>query len=342
MKQNTLYDISTWNKFIESKPQKGSRPNNIYENPKDGDLYYFKQSKARMPTEIWSEIIASKIGQLMGFNVLDYNIAINKEGVLGCLSKSMINKEINEELYHGVDILNDHLLGFIRSDKPVQSFQDLQKICANRYFEGFLGKFLEMIIFDAVIGNTDRHTENWAFIVINNYKLVSQNLEYTSHEGFFDILLKKLGLRKTQPLVKYINQPVVKHIKKYTFSPIYDSGCCLGREKTEAEIQKISKDTVFINNYLRKANSDISWDGTKISLLDLVSKINQEMPDRVKGIGKNMLAADIEGKIKRMIIEIDQDIEEKTTEVSLSKARKEFIINLLLARLSNVKKIIYG
>jgi len=56
------YNISNWNLLIAFKPQKGSRPNNIYENPLTGDYYFFKQSKANFPTEIWSEIIASKIG----------------------------------------------------------------------------------------------------------------------------------------------------------------------------------------------------------------------------------------------------------------------------------------
>ncbi len=149
--------MQVWN-----KPQKGSRPNNIYENPQTGELFYFKQSKSNYPSEIWSEIIASKLGQLFHFNVLDYNFAFDNE-IVGCLSKSMIEKDKGEELYHGVDILSDYVKGFEITAKPICSFQDWEHICShNEQFSSFVENFIETIIFDAIIG-------------INHLKIVLQN-----------------------------------------------------------------------------------------------------------------------------------------------------------------------
>ena len=159
-----FYDISNWIWQDWNKPPKGSRAQSILEDPQTRETYYFKESKDIFPSEIWSEIISSKIGQMIGFNVLDYNVAVY-ENKLGCLSKSMILKSEGETLYHGVDILNDNLEEFEISDKPLYSFQDLQRLCSeNHTFERFIDNFIEIILFDALVGNTDRHTENWAFI----------------------------------------------------------------------------------------------------------------------------------------------------------------------------------
>ena len=74
----TFTDITTWQKrnFVSTG---GTRAKFISLNEK-GEIFYFKGSKeapdgsTRYPQEFWSEIISSKIGQMLGFKMLDYNI----------------------------------------------------------------------------------------------------------------------------------------------------------------------------------------------------------------------------------------------------------------------------
>ena len=65
------YDVTGWEKMLWDTPAKGTRPNRFVEKPETGELYFFKESKkdktgekTLYPSEIWSEIIASKVGQL--------------------------------------------------------------------------------------------------------------------------------------------------------------------------------------------------------------------------------------------------------------------------------------
>lgn len=68
-----VVDISKWNikEWIQTL---GSRNKLYVENPENEKLYFFKESIERFPSEFWSEILASKIGQKLGFNMLDYNV----------------------------------------------------------------------------------------------------------------------------------------------------------------------------------------------------------------------------------------------------------------------------
>jgi hypothetical protein len=97
-----LYNISDWSEQSWWNTG-GTRDKKIYLNPDDGELYYFKQSFKKgqrdFKHEFWSEIIASEIGMILGFDILRYDIAIHGE-VVGCISKSMIS-QASEELVEG-------------------------------------------------------------------------------------------------------------------------------------------------------------------------------------------------------------------------------------------------
>ncbi len=97
-----LYNITEWSEqpWLNTG---GTRNKKNYLNPADNELYYFKQSLKREKKdykyEFWSEIIAYEIGQMCGFNILPYHVAVRGKEV-GCISKSMINPD-KEELVEG-------------------------------------------------------------------------------------------------------------------------------------------------------------------------------------------------------------------------------------------------
>lgn len=296
-----LYNISEWILQQGDFPPTGSRPNTIYENPQTNLRYYFKQSKPGMPkSEFWSEIIASKFGQMLGYNVLDYNIGLHKD-ILGVLSESMIDKEeCCTFLYHGIDILKDYLPNFqIQSGKnPTYSFQDIVYICNASDNKEFITNFAEMILFDAVIGNTDRHTENWAFI---------------NNEGI------------------------------YRFSPIYDSGSCLSSKIAEEDLEKYlaNENMQEIRNYhYNTVRSEMQWSKKKVSLFELVKKVNIEVPHILKYHAHKLFDIANKRNIENLVLNIDNNLKLSGLDSLLSQNRKQFIIKTLNQRTTFLKEIL--
>ena len=198
---------------------------------------------------------------------MDYNIGYDANNqVIGCLSKSMIDKEQAQTLYHGVDILKDYIESFEVTNKPIYSFQDLQKLCTKHTdFELFLENFVEIIVFDAIVGNTDRHTENWAFITDNTKEKIS-------------------------------------------FSPIYDSGSCLGREIAERKIEDYLKNPDKIIQYIDKGMSEIRWNDSHLNLFETAQKAVNEFPDISKKILKKIKDFEKTKSIKNIVNQIDTNL----------------------------------
>ena len=167
----TYIDVTDWI-FMVYQNTTGSRSKKIIVNPLTHNEYFFKGSKElpdgeiRYPTEFWSEIVSSKIGQYLKFNILDYNIGYNAKGTqkIGCLSKSMVLNSENKLTEGKV-----YLTGFKSSynpekDKKDYTFQFIRETLKFFNYENYINNLLEIIVFDALIGNSDRHQENWGII----------------------------------------------------------------------------------------------------------------------------------------------------------------------------------
>ena len=345
-----LYEISEWTVQPWNKPQKGSRPNNIYENPATGELFYLKLSKANFPSELWSEIIASKLGQALGFDVLDYNIGYDANNeVIGCLSKSMIDKEKMQNLYHGVDILKDYIETFEVTDKPIYSFQDLQTLCTKHTdFELFLEKFIEIIIFDAIVGNTDRHTENWAFITNFSWEVApikSVEVVLPKKKRSIKKILSSLFKNEAPEIPTAIPFEFSINLnltikEKFSFSPIYDSGSCLGREIAEKKIEDYLKNPDKIKQYIDKGMSEIRWNDTHLNLFETAQKVTNEFPDISDKIFSKINDFEKNENIKNIVNQIDRNLINKVTNTFLSIERKKLITEILEKRLEKVKLIL--
>lgn len=329
-------NVSDWvnNEWIS--PSKGSRPLKILSHPESDDEYFFKQSTIKYPAEFWSEVIASEIGRAAGIDVLPYDIA-SYNGVLGCLSKSMTPNPLSQ-LYHGVDVLRDYISDFEITAKPVHSFQQLMTLCENNpEFTLFKRNFIDMIIFDALIGNTDRHTENWAFL---------QRLTVEPEEAIQNLVIEPVKKDLHYYFSRLINRPlnhrlkgdINLHIKKdIIFSPIYDSGSCLGRELTEEKMKQLAVDEKMVASYLNKSNQEIRWNGQKMNCFDIIRNILEIEAVLVKEAMQSLCTNLDEKKIVQIVDGIDQDIIGKVDETFLSLQRKSLIKVLLLARFERLK-----
>jgi hypothetical protein len=335
-----FYDISDW----QEKPHfqtGGTRDKAIYEHPKTGDLYYFKTSLKKevidYKCEFWMEIIASEIGKELGFNTLQYDIACHK-GITGCLSKSMIDTNVNK-LSEGVNYLRGFDPNYNPDDKDSYSrytFAFIEKALDDYRLKDSMINLVKTVIFDSLIGNGDRHQENWGFIVPNMAEPDIKKLNKSIDNKLFRLIYHILGQRKHKEYLKVLE--TIKGI----FAPIYDSGSCLGRELSEDKVEKMLADNQMLDAYLNRDRCEIRWEDEKISHFDLLKQIKQKtvykntVISTIKEVSK---AFNIE-RIKIIVENIDKFLPETLKENKLSDKRKELILKFVSLRFERLKQIL--
>lgn len=342
-----FYDITKWNEkpFFNTK---GTRNKCVISNPDDDSVYFFKTSMLKKgknyKPEFWSEIISSEVGVLLGFNVLEYNIAKHGEEI-GCISKSMNTEE--ECLTEGVGILTGYDNTYDPENKSSYSTYTFHFI--KSAIESFdLGEHVEniikTIIFDSLIGNSDRHQENWGFIT--PYK----EAELTGEEANHVFSKLKDSFKQIKDLLKK-NESIEPnaHVKVKIlrmdgdYAPIYDSGCCLAREKSEDAVRQMLSDEAMFNSFINRGKSEIRWGdkGEKINHFDLVSNIKIEFPEIVENAINNVISLYNENKIRDIVFNIDKELpKDLQEEHGLSVSRKELIFRLINERFRRLKKIV--
>lgn len=229
----TFLNVTSWN-VLHHLNTKGTRDKNIIVEPETQLHFFFKGSKMTLKGEIryekefWSEIVSSKVGQLLGFKMLDYNIAYNELHIqkIGCISKTMVNLDVNE-LKEGVNYLTGYDSDYNPDDKEDQKKYTFNFICESlihHNLKEYITDMVNLIIFDSIIGNSDRHQENWGIITISQKsQQIAESITKDKTSSQIISTITSLFKNKDENMLKHLVQPLHK------FSPIYDSGCCLGR-----------------------------------------------------------------------------------------------------------------
>ena len=89
------------------------------------------------------------------------------------LSKFFLKK--GESLYHGIDLFKEYLnddklveeIAAARQEQHLYTFQAVLDAVSDRFpdqFDGIMRGIVEMLTFDALVGNNDRHPANWGVI----------------------------------------------------------------------------------------------------------------------------------------------------------------------------------
>lgn len=347
-----LFDINSWSEQPWWNTG-GTRDKKIYQNPENGEIYYFKQSykKGQMDYkhEFWSEIIAYEVGVSCGFNVLRYDIAIRKD-IVGCISKSMIDPT-SEELVEGGKYLQavDNTFKPENTDtRNLYSFRLIVKSLYTLRLEKYIPSIIELIVFDALIGNSDRHQENWAVInkhttLSRSFAEVSVSVEKDDFVGFPNFLKKlvKLIYTKKGKIRTEIAQARLMMPKETHFAPIYDSGCSFGRELTDERVTLLLKDSQAFNSYVQKGKSEIHWEGKKISHFELIRNIAaiDDFQEYVKCTLKRLVEKFHDEEVAKNVLCVDAELLKVGNQKILPQERKELIVKLLISRFSILDKI---
>lgn len=204
---------------------------------------------------------------------------------------------------------------------------------------------IKTIIFDSIIGNSDRHQENWGFIT--PYKETELTNEEANHifsklkdrfKQIKDFLSKNEELKNPNGHVK---MKILKMEGRY--SPIYDSGCCLAREKSEDAVKQMLNDDIMFDSFINRGKSEIRWgnDGIKLNHFELIKNIRVEYQEIVDNIINNVISLYDENKIRDIIFNIDKELpNDLRKEYGLSSYRKELIFKLIKERILRLKNII--
>jgi hypothetical protein len=228
------------------------------------------------------------------------------------------------------------------------NFELIRKALVSFNKENHLLQFIETIVFDAIIGNSDRHQENWA--IINTHSKISESIKLierdikTGKSEMFPFWFQKLT--KLLYTIKGELRPEVQNVKlllakETRYAPIYDSGCSFGRELDDKRIDLMLNDEMELQKYVDKGLAEIHWNNTKISHFALVENLLKE--NKLKA----MVLATLNGALKNfdlqrvesIISAIDTDLLNHGYPNGLPSERKVFIVKLLALRIRRLSEI---
>ncbi|MEO5369702.1 MAG: HipA domain-containing protein [Magnetococcus sp. DMHC-1] len=129
-----------------------------------GHHYLFKHASQRYPTQFWCEVIAFRVGCMMGIPVPPAYAAWQS-------SKKQSAALI--EWFYRMDENVRYEAGTVHMKRVIPDF-DVKKgkqhnietvlVILNEIDSALIQDMVRILVFDALIGNTDRHQENWGIL----------------------------------------------------------------------------------------------------------------------------------------------------------------------------------
>lgn len=139
--------------FINNENPKGSRKKRTVLNRINGKIGFFKYEKYEC-SEACSEKLSYEIAKVLKIRCATIEFAKDEKGVLGIISYLFIDKKSSHTDAKAFFNANEFDRKKFCTINSIKKFLD---IFGPNEFESFI----EMMVFDALIGETDRHEENW-------------------------------------------------------------------------------------------------------------------------------------------------------------------------------------
>ena len=235
----------------------GSREKRIALDKKAKQIAYFKYEKYNC-SESCSEKLSYEIAKVLGYPCAHIEFAEDEKGRVGILNYIFVD---NKKSHH-----NDASFYINKNSSLRNEFYTISNIkeCLDEIDLNLFSNFLKIMVFDALIGETDRHEENWGIISTNNNKYVLSPL--------YDNGCNLLRYFKDESFAeKYYNDD--KEFNKY----IRKSKSLIYKENSKHKYNLIE----LIEELYRRYPQDITKEINNLDKLsdEKIEKIVNKMPD---------------------------------------------------------------
>jgi hypothetical protein len=190
-----IRDITGW-VAVNDEPM-GTKPK-YWLQTADNERWLFKKKHRPHSDDDWSEKIASELAGLLGIPHATVELAC-RHGERGIVSRDLVTECGAEELIHGNSLL-------VEADPnyPSGEYYQVAHHTIERIFTVFVARsiglppgvefvpevadardlFVGYLLFDAWIGNTDRHHENWAVLkLVGDHHALSPSYDHAASLG---------------------------------------------------------------------------------------------------------------------------------------------------------------
>ncbi|WMJ08578.1 HipA domain-containing protein [Nitrosomonas sp. sh817] len=188
--QAAIFDVASWEPDAEFSvfPQGARAKDAVFapEYPAEpvivpGKRYMVKRSKRSYPDQFWAEIVAYRVGCLLGVNVTPTFAAWNSRTNQCAALIEWFYDDGHESFVMAGDFLQQMHKDFDRKLGTQHNLLDnmrlLKLLAQNGILEsGWRQWWIDALLFDALIGNTDRHQDNWGLIFTRSKQKISCRL----------------------------------------------------------------------------------------------------------------------------------------------------------------------
>ncbi|HSX01935.1 MAG TPA: hypothetical protein VLI05_01330 [Candidatus Saccharimonadia bacterium] len=332
MKSYELHEFdSSKHQVLNEDVTGGSRPRVMVRNLATKQKSLIKIYKEK-PTELWAEMMASKLGSKMGFEVQATSLRIADVGLKSALKEIYGDRSL--ENWNGLVAQVNYILPaktnfhygnqfILRSRGHDESFslKELEDALRSAYpsSEDLLQKFADMVVFDFIIGNSDRHSGNWAIAV---------HADYPSQLGLFRLSTEDRA-----------------NISKYrAFAKLFDHGDSLLYELEDRKVTRmINEGETALHRYTSRAYLSYLRNeaGQRACLFDVIAeKLRGRAGDQNKW--KSYFKAPIDRVKDFNQYEVAKTIAQMPNNEDLcySSDRKDLLLRVIQYRLNLLKKLL--
>lgn len=232
-------------------------------NGSRADAYIAKFAHKNGAIETYTELFNNQFGARLGFDMAHSGIA-RLDGTLHFLSRSFIGE--GEQLVHAslmvekLGLANSAEIATIRTLAQQQRTFDIDlmieviRTFCGVDFEAVFEKFMEMLVFDAIIGSMDRHPRNWGVI---------------------------------RPSTDGGDEGLAGRIR---FAPIYDSARALMWDLTDAKIENLLKSPADLKRYIDHSSPRMGLPNAsqKCSHFSLLSHVGERYGNTLRGVVRSI------------------------------------------------------
>lgn len=197
------------------KPEEmGTKDKFWYRDPRSGRRWLFKYPR-KGTGEHWAEKISSEVAELLSIDHARTELA-TFEDERGSVSESFV--DTSEQLTHGNQLLVRWIDGYDGKKRFKQTDHTLNNIweIIENIFEGSecMGqakmRIGECLVLDALVGNTDRHHENWGLLTrrVNDHfeHSVAPSYDHASSLGRELLDSRRASLLSTRGVGRYVER----------------------------------------------------------------------------------------------------------------------------------------